>query len=306
MSEPIAYLNGQLIPASQAVLPVYDAGFVLGATVTEQLRTFGGEIFRLPEHLARLQHSLKVSGIQPRESLAEIADISQRLIANNRTLIDQDDDLGLSIFITPGPYGPLSDGFSGGPTVGLHTYRLPFRLWADAYQRGVSLATTTVQQVPSACWPPELKCRSRMHYFLADQQAAALHSGSRALLLDEHGHVSEASTANVVIWIAREGLISPPRTQVLPGISLQVLIELAGRLGLPFQERQILPGEVEKADEVLLTSTPNCLLPVTQFNGRAIDSGKPGEIFQRLISAWNEMVGLDIPEQAKRFSARNI
>ncbi len=302
MSEPLAYLNGQLIPASQAVVPVYDAGFVLGATVTEQLRTFRGEIFRLPKHLARLRHSLEVASIQPRESLCDLADISQRLVANNRALIEADDDLGLSIFITPGPYSALAEGHQAGPTVGLHTYRLPFHLWARAYDNGVSLATTGVQQVPAACWPPELKCRSRMHYYLADKQAAANYPGARAVLLDEHGFVSETSTANVVLWLAKEGLVSPPRTQVLPGISLQVLIELAGRLELPFIERQIFPAELATTEEVLLTSTPNCLLPVTRFNGQSIGGGQPGEIFRRLITAWNEMIGLDIVDQARRFS----
>jgi branched-chain amino acid aminotransferase len=304
LSEPLAYLNGQLLPASQASIPIYDAGFVLGATVTEQLRTFRGEIFRLPEHLARLGHSLEIAGIKPNESLVDLAEISARLMANNRALVNAGDDLGLSIFITPGPYAALAEGHRAGPTVGLHTYCLPFHLWVDAYDRGVALATTGIQQVPAACWPSELKCRSRMHYFLADKQAATNHSGARALLLDENGFVSETSTANVVLWRADEGFVSPPRSQVLPGISLQVLIELAGRLELPFVERQILPSEVATADEVLLTSTPNCLLPVTQFNGQAIGSGRPGEVFRRLTAAWNEMVELDIAAQAKQFAQR--
>ncbi len=304
MSEPIAYFGGQLIPASQAVVPVFDAGFVLGATVTEQLRTFHGELFRMPEHLARLGHSLEIAGMRPNEGLSDLAEISHRLVAHNRGLLDPDDGLGLSIFITPGPYAALADGERGSPLVCLHTYQLPFQLWAEAYERGVALATTSVQQVPPGCWPPELKCRSRMHYYLADREAAARHSGARALLLDEKGFISEASTANVVLLLRGEGLVSPPRTQVLPGISLQVLVELAGRLGLPFIERQILPGELVAADEVLLTSTPNCLLPVTQFNGKAIGSGRAGEAFQRLLAAWNEMVGIDIAEQARRFAKR--
>ncbi|HEY2826724.1 MAG TPA: aminotransferase class IV [Pirellulales bacterium] len=305
MLDPLAYLNGQLLPAQQAVIPVFDSGFVLGATVTEQLRTFRGELFRLPEHLARLRASLESATLHPRESLADLADIAIRIVANNYTLIDPGDDLGLCIFITPGSYAPMAEGTdTGAPTVGLHTYRLPFHLWAEKYDQGVALRTTPIQQVPAACWPPALKCRSRMHYFLADQEAANSEPGSRALLLDHRGLVSEASTANAIAFFSNEGLISPPILQVLPGISMQVVTELAGRLNIRFINRDLTPEEFAGADEAFLTSTPNCLLPVTRFNGRPIGNGQPGKIFGQLLAAWNEMVGFDIAVQARRFAGR--
>ncbi len=305
MREPLAYLNGELIPVSQAVLPVYDIGFVQGATVTEQLRTFGGELFRVPEHLARLHTSLRTAGIEPRESLADFADIGSRLVANNRALVDAEDDLGLCIFVTPGLYAAMAEGVEEtGATVGLHTYRLPFHLWAERYESGVVLRTTGVQQVPAACWPAALKCRSRMHYFLADQEAARVEQGARALLLDGRGMVAETSTANAVAFFRNEGLVSPPISQVLPGISLQVMTELAGRIGTAFVHRDLTPEEFARADEAFISSTPNCLLPVTRLNGQAIGNGKPGAMFQRILAAWNEMVGFDIAAQARRFSGR--
>ncbi|HEY2882788.1 MAG TPA: aminotransferase class IV [Pirellulales bacterium] len=304
MNEPLAYLNGQLLPASQAVVPVYDAGFVLGATVTEQLRTFGGELFRLPEHLERLKHSLARAEIQPDVGIGEMAEIATRLVAHNRGLIDSADDLGLCIFVTPGPYAAMAEGDVSGPSVGLHTYRLPFQLWEKYSDEGVSLATTAIEQVPAACWPAELKCRSRMHYFLADRLAAKQFPGSRALLLDAAGRVMETSTANIVVYSAAEGLISPPISQILPGISLQVLSELAAALRLPIVKRTLLPDEVARADEVFITSTPNCILPVTRFNGQPIGSGKPGKVFTQILSAWDQFVGLDIAGQAKRFAQR--
>jgi branched-chain amino acid aminotransferase len=304
MSEPLAYLNGQLLSASQATIPVFDAGFVLGATVTEQLRTFRGELFRLPEHLARLHVSLQTAGIEPRESLPKLAEIADRLVVQNRALIDLNDDLGLCIFITPGPYAAMAEGTAAESLTCLHTYRLPFHLWSDKYQAGVSLRTTPVQQVPAVCWPAALKCRSRMHYYLADREAAKAEPGARALLLNEHGLIAETSTANVVAYFSQQGLVSPPIPQVLPGISLQVITELAGRLDIPFATREIAPDEFGRADEAFLTSTPNCLLPVTRFNGRAIGNGQPGKIFGQLLAAWNEMAGVNIAEQARRFSNR--
>jgi branched-chain amino acid aminotransferase len=302
--EPIVYLRGQWIAASQAAIPVYDAGFVLGATVTEQLRTFRGELFRLPEHLERLRASLELSGIEPQESLNDIADIADRTVAHNFPLVHPDDDLGLCIFITPGPYAAMAEGDSSPPTVGLHTYQLPFHLWSETYRYGVALRTTPIQQIPSTSLPPALKCRSRMHYFIADRAAAKEQPGSRAVLLDQQSHVSEASTANIVAFFPHEGLVSPPIEHVLPGISLQVLKELAGRLGIPFVARELTADEFAAAGEGFLTSTPNCLLPATQLNGRPIGTGKPSDVFQQLMQAWNELVGFNIADQAKRFSRR--
>jgi branched-subunit amino acid aminotransferase/4-amino-4-deoxychorismate lyase len=304
MVQPIAFLNGKTLPAREATLPIDDAGFVLGATVTEQLRTFGGRLFRLDRHLERLTKSLDICGLHPGLTRDDFGRIAQSLVEHNHPLLERGDDLGLCIFVTPGPYAGLSSGRQGGATVGLHTFPLAFGLWAARYAEGVSLVVTPVEQVSSHCWPAELKCRSRMHYYLADRQAAAIERGARALLLDAEGNVTESSTANIVIHIPDQGLIAPPRGQVLPGVSLEVAIELARGLGISYSERTIRPADVSVADEAYLTSTPNCLLPVSRFAGRPIGDGRPGPIFGRMLAAWNELVGVDIAAQAVRFANR--
>ena len=304
MPEPIVYLNQQLTPASQAAISLFDAGFTLGATATETLRTFRGEIFRLPEHLQRLKRSLQIARLPMKESLDDIAEIAGRVVDHNRALIDADDDLSLSIFVTPGQTSLSPEDWVAIPTVGVVAYPLEFRFWAHRYEEGVSLVVTSIRQVPANCWPPELKCRSRMHYFLADREAHRIEALSRALLLDQEGFITEASTANVLAYYEKEGLIAPPTADVLPGISLQVVSELAGRLGIAFAHRKMSPDDLAGADEAYLTSTPNCILPVTRFNKKPIGSGKPGAIFQKLLAAWNEMVGFDIAEQARRFVRR--
>jgi branched-subunit amino acid aminotransferase/4-amino-4-deoxychorismate lyase len=188
--------------------------------------------------------------------------------------------------------------------VGLHTDPLPFGLWAERYRSGQALYTTEIEQVPAACWPPLLKCRSRMHYFLADRKAAEKEPGARALLLDHDGQVTEASTANVLVYTAGGGLVSPPQDAVLPGVSLAVVARLAHGLGIPLSYRKFPPAEVARADEVILSSTPWCLLPVTRFEGRPIGSGVPGPVFARLLSAWSELAGVDIVRQSRDFAAR--
>jgi branched-chain amino acid aminotransferase len=327
MNEPVAYLNGQWIPATAAAVSVGDAGFVQGTAIAEQLRTFAGKLFRLHDHLVRLARSLEIVGVDAGMSLDELSRTAEELTARNHALLAPGDDLGLSIVVTPGIYSTFAteprkhagEQFKGDspifaetkigtvparPTLCLHTYPLPFHLFAGKYRDGQALATTDIEQVSARCWPPELKCRSRMHYYLADRQAAATDPQARALLLDAQGFVTEASTANVLIYSAGEGVVSPRFGNILHGISLAVAVELAGQLDIPFGEHDLTSDDVAQADEVFLTSTSTCMLPVTRFNGQAIGSGRPGTVFSRMLTAWGEMVGVDIAAQVEQHSRR--
>lgn len=295
---PIAYLNGRYIDAAEARLPVWDAGLVMGATVTEQLRTFHGRLFRLREHLARLRRSLAVVGVDPVASDEQFTEIAAKLVDHNYRLLSAGSDLGLAMLVTPGAYPAFAPDEHCGPTICLHTYPLPFARWAGHYETGVSLVTTPIEQTPAECWPPALKCRSRIHYYLADQAAARIESGSRALLLDREGFVSETATANVLAVPRGEGVVSPPRSKILPGITLDVVRELCDELRISFAERDLTVDDLAGADEILLTSTPSCVLPATRFNGRPIGRGEPGPVFKRLLEAFGRMAGLDIAAQA--------
>ncbi len=305
MEEPLVYLNGRLVPQSSASLSLTDAGFVQGSAVAEQLRTFGGVLFHLEEHLARLRHSVAIVGVDPGVGWGELAEVCREVAARNHRLLAPGDDLGLSVFVTPGEYAAYAPPGPTQPTVCVHTYPLPFRLWAAKYGKGQSLRTTPIRQVPPECWPPALKCRSRIHYRLADRLAAAAEPGARALLLDGNDRVTEASTANLLIYRADEGLISPPASAVLQGISLATAFELAGSLGTASIHRELVLADVCEADEVLLSSTPFCLLPVTGVNGRSIGTGMPGRQFRSLMAAWNDKVGIDVIAQAERFATRD-
>ena len=304
MHEPLTYLNGQFIPASQASISLIDTGFVQGAAVAEQLRTFHGKLFHVEDHVARLEVSLRLLDLDPEVTLDRFAAIAKELCDHNHAILAAGDDLGLSMVVTPGPYAGYGGETRARPTVCLHTYPLPFWSWAEKYRTGQSLVTTAVQQVPWQCWPPEVKCRSRMHYYLADRQAAAIEPGARAVLLDQEGFVTEASTANLLAYRAAEGLLSPPLDRVLRGISLTVLSELAGEMDIPMIQRPLTPADLVTSEELLLSSTPFCLLPVTRFNGRAVGDGRPGRIFEQLIAAWSSRVGVDIVARAQQFATR--
>jgi len=305
MAEPIAYLNGQQIPGSQIAIGATDAGFIQGVTVAEQLRTFGGKLFRLEMHLARLRRSLEIVGVDPELTEADFKRIAGEIAAHNHSLLDPADDLGLTIFVTPGIYSLYAASATRrGPTIGIHTYPLPFASWAEKYRTGESLVVTDVMQVPTRCWPPELKCRSRMHYYLADKRAREIEADARALLLDEGDAVTEASTANILVYRRESGLVSPPKEHILPGVTVAVIEELAGQLGIPFLHREMYLPDVAAADEVLLCSTSPCIWSVVRLNGRSIANGQPGPMSQRLRAAWTQMVGLEIEAQARRFASR--
>ncbi|MGE0537490.1 MAG: aminotransferase class IV [Pirellulales bacterium] len=307
MSEPLVYLNGKLLPASQAHLAIYDAGVVLGATVTEMTRTFGHEPFRLDDHLARLFRALRYVRLDIGLSHAELAARSRELLTNNLPAVDPRDDLGLIHFVTAGEYATYA-GSAGGaarttPTVCMHTFPLPWELWAKRLRQGMHLVTPSIRHVPPQCFDPKMKYRSRMHYFLADQEARLVDPEASALLLDLDGNLTETSGANFLL-VERGTIVSPTLRNILPGISRATVIELAAELGIPFVERDVQVYSAINADEALVTSTPYCLLPVTKVNGVPIGDGSPGPIFRALQAAWSKRVGLDIEKQIVEGAAR--
>lgn len=331
-STPLAWRGGDFLPAAELSIPVHDTGFVLGATVTEQLRTFNGCLFRLTEHLERWERGLAALGLSMPFSRGDLERAARKLVERNHELLPPGGDLGLCVLATPGPYPTLAgEGASGAcsqnkPTLAMHTYALPFPFWRDKYESGQALVISSVRQVPETCWPRGVKHRSRLHYYLADQEAAARQEGARALLLDEAGRVNETSTANLLAYFPQRGLVSPRLEHVLPGVSMFATSDIAARLGIRWSfddirpkqllgdaaggeaasrsEDQHAPGADEVATEVLLTSTPWCLLPVTSIDGIPVGDGRPGPIYRRLLAGWNELTGLDVAQQGQSFAAR--
>jgi branched-chain amino acid aminotransferase len=309
MSEPIVYLNDRMVPASQAHLAIYDAGIVLGATVTEQTRTFHKRPWRLGDHLDRLFRSLRYTRLNIGLSKEQLAGISDDLVEHNARLLDDVEEMGLIHFVTAGEYVTYA-GMSGRParttpTVCVHTFPLPFELWSKKMKQGARLVTPSIRQVPAQCYDPQMKCRSRMHYYLADQEARLVDPEASALLLDLEGNVTETSAANFFI-VERGVLVSPRTAHILPGVSRAMVVELAGKLGIPFADRNFQVFNVINADEAFTTSTPYCLMPVTKINGLPIGNGAPGPLTRRLLAAWSAEVGLDIEKQIEEGAARRL
>ena len=254
-------------------------------------------------------------------SKEELAEISHKLVEHNSRLVHSDDDLGLIQFVTPGEYAPYAgrragfspEGSSETPqaycksglrgTVCVHTFPLPFELWADKMRTGVHLVTPSIRHVPPQCYDPAIKNRSRFHYYLADQEARLTDPHASALLLDLEGNVTETSTANFLM-IEQGTIVSPTTRNILPGISRATAVELAGRLGLRFAERDFDVATAQRADEALVASTPYCVMPVTRLNGTPVGDGRPGPTFRRLLAAWSQEAGLDVARQIQEGAQR--
>lgn len=307
MPEALVYLNGKLVPASQAHLAIFDAGVVLGATVTEMTRTFRHRPYRLEDHLERLFRSLKYTRMDIGQTPDSLAAASRELVAHNAKLVDPEDELGLIHFVTTGEF-PVYAGSAGRaarttPTVCMHTFPMPFELWAEKLDAGAHLVTPSIRHVPPQCYDPKMKYRSRMHYYLADKEAQLVDPDASALLLDLAGNVTETSGSNFLI-VEKGTIVSPTLTNTLPGISRATVIDLAKQLDIPFEVRDIQVHSVINSDEAFTSSTPYCLLPVTKINGLAIGDSRPGPMWCELMTAWSELVGVDIVQQIREGARR--
>ena len=306
MPQPLAYLNGELVAADQAVLPVFDAGVVQGVSVAENLRTFGHQVFRLDPHLDRFTNSLAAVGFDIGLGSSELAGICRDLVAHNCVALDAKDDLGLVLFATAGPYATYSGQPAGSaaarPTLCAHTFPLPFELWATMQDQGLHLVTPSVRQLPEASIDPAIKHRSRLHYYLADLEASRIAPGAKAVLLDNQGRLTETAAASLLLVRNRQ-VIAPPTAGVLGSISAGVVEELCLENGLEFLRKDLWPNDLVDADEALLASTPYCLGPVTRFNDSEVGSGESGPVYDQLMTAWDQLVEIDIRKQVQQGAA---
>lgn len=296
MNEPIAYLNGEFVPNSQCRLPVWDLGIVLGAAVTDFLRTFHQKPYRIEDHVERFYRSCRYARIVPKVSIEESYTITEKLIEENSKLAP-DEELGLVFYMTAGE-NPLYAGAAGipaslEPTYVQHTFPLRFQMWREMFEKGAHCVTPAPRHWPPQCLSSKIKNRNRLHMWIGEQEIKQMEPDATALYLDLEGNITETGGSNFVIY--RDGkVISPRRNNILWGISLTVLEEILDEMGVPFLEEDIQTYDVINADEAWLPSTPYCLGPVVKINGAPIGGGKPGPMWRQLIDRWSERVGKDI------------
>ena len=296
-SEPVVFLGGKFIPVHEAHVNLVDLAVVMGATVTDQLRTFRHLPFRLSDHVERFYRSSQFARITSPLSMQETTQAVESLIEQNASLIAPDEDLGVLLFLSPGQHpGYAAPGHAPSPTFCIHSFTLQFADWRPLFQTGAHVVTPPTRHVPPQCLEPKIKHRSRMHWWIAQQEAQLVDPHAIPLLLDVDGNVTETAGSNFVI-VSGGSVISPSPRNILRGVSLVTLAELCASLGISFMERDFQLYEAIHADEAMLPTTPYCLAPATRINGLPIGNGKPGPVFERLLQAWSKLVGLDILQQ---------
>lgn len=300
-SEPVVYLRGKFLPASQAHISIYDFGVVMGATVTDLLRTFHKKAYRLEDHVHRFCESCKYARIELPIGFAEIVTVTQELVERNGALLLEGGELAIVYFITPGENlvyagSAAAPGSIMSPTFCIHSFPLPFGLFRRFFSSGIHLVTPSTRHVPAQCLDPKIKNRSRLHWWLAEQEAHLADPLAVPFLLDLDGNLTETSGSNVLL--VKDGVVlSPTPRNILLGISRKIIKELCAQLKISFQERDLQVHDAINADEIFVTTTPYCMAPVTKINGLAVADGKPGPIFERLLAAWSAAVGVDIRSQ---------
>lgn len=297
-----AYYNGELVPLSEARVSVYDSALMFGDMVFEMTRSFRRQPFRLEQHLDRLYASLRLLDIDCGLTRADMLRVTMETVEANLGYLEDELDYYIMHDISRGPLDFYRRVFPEGlrPTVIIAIWPMIEHIArvADYYETGVHAVIPTQGAIPSRYLDPKAKTRSRLHYQMANLQAARYGSDAWALMLDEHGYIAEGTSCN--FFMVKDGALytSEPRN-ILRGVSRGYVFILAEELGIPCRGANIEPYDVLQADEAFLTATSFSILPVTRFEGRRIGDGLPGPVTKRLLATWSEKVGVDIPAQAK-------
>ncbi len=291
LQSTIAWKNGQWLPIHQVQLSLDDWGVLQGAMLVDRLRTLNAMPLDVELHVARLKANCDYVGI-PFDELGPIANTIHECVRHNHSRLP-DRDFSIVVLVTPGLAGQ-----AGSPTVIVYVQPLKRDAILHWYAHGQQLYIGEHRNVPSACWSPTVKSRSRLHYYLADRKAEEQFSvhGSvygAAVLLDTEGNTTETSAANI-LCVDREGALHcPPLDNILNGISLQRTLRLAESLSIEVRYRPLPVDFVETSREVILTGTSACIWPASRFGRTEFHNATEQPVYQQLLAAWIEDVQFD-------------
>lgn len=273
------YLNGKFMPIEEACIPVLDRGFIFGDGVYEVIPVYSYRGFRLPEHLRRLQHSLDGIHLPNPYNDEEWTKLINELIARNTG-----EDQYLYLHITRGvakrdhafPKPPVV------PTVFMMSNPLTMPP-AELLQSGVGAVTAQDNR-----W---LRCDIKSIALLPNvllRQMAVDAGCAETILIRDDEFMTEGSASN--IFAVKNGtLLAPPKDHfMLPGITYDVVLEIAADHGIPYQIRKVAKEELFNADEILLTSSTKEVLAITRLDGQPVGQGKPGPMFDKLYRLYQD------------------
>jgi D-alanine transaminase len=273
----MVFLNGKFLPIEEAKVPVLDRGFIFGDGVYELVPVYSRVPFRLDEHLARLERSLAETRIRNPYTRAQWRELIYRLVDAQSF-----DDQGLYFQVTRG-VAKRDHAFPKDvePTVFMMSNPLvtPPR---ELVQKGAA-AVTAQDNRWLRC---DIKSISLIGNCLLRQLSAE--AGAVETILFREGKLTEASASNVFV-VKRGVILSPPKSSlILPGITYDVVVELAGANGLPLELRDVTEPEVRGADEIWVSSSSKEVLPVVSLDAVPVGDGRPGPLFGRMYQLYQE------------------
>lgn len=273
----MVFLNGEILPIEQAKIPVLDRGFIFGDGIYELVPVYSRVPFRLEEHLARLERSLREVRIKNPYTRAEWRDVIQRLIAAQPF-----EDQGLYFQVTRG-VAKRDHAFPQGVEPTVFAMSNPLVSPPAALVEHGAAARSAEDFRWQRC---DIKSISLIGNCLLRQVSAD--AGEAETILFRDGRLTEASASNV--FVVKAGVIqAPPKSNlILPGITYDVVVELAGGAGLPLEFRDIGQTEVRAADELWVTSSSKEVLAIVSLDGKPIGDGKPGPVFRRMYGLYQE------------------
>lgn len=265
------HLNGQLLPQEQAQIPVTDRGFLFGDGVYEIIPAYAGKLFRLNEHLERLQNSLDGVRISNPHGNDEWRQLLEQLLVANQA---EHDDYSIYLQVTRGSAPRRDHAFPEVTTPTIFASVTPITKPADeVYAQGVSAIT-----VEDTRWRHcHIKAITLLPNILLRQQA--VDAGAAEAILLKNGYLTEGAASNVFVVLKGEILTPFKGDELLPGITRDVVLELAQQHELPCREAQISATELSQAEEIWLTSSTREVLAVTLLDGQPVGDGKPGPIW---------------------------
>ena len=281
--QEIIYLNGDLVPRSKAKLSPFDHGFLYGYGLFETMRSYNGTIFRIGRHLERLQKSAKIMSLATKLASFDLEKACYDLLkANNLT----DARIRLTISAGAGDITPNPQTCDQ-PTVFIvarNITPLPPEIYQHGYKAIISSYRRNSQSPLS-----QIKSTCCLENVLALQEARAT-GADEALLLNEKGMLAEGSTCNIFL-LKDKTLITPTiQSGALPGITREVVLELAKSLRIKAVEREVHHRELAEAEEAFRTSSVLEIMPLTYLGEKPIGTGNAGPITQQLVSTYRELV----------------
>lgn len=273
----MVFLNGKFMPIEEAKVPVLDRGFIFGDGVYELVPVYSRVPFRLDEHLARLERSLELVRIRNPYTRAEWRDIILQLVAKQPF-----EDQGVYFQVTRG----VAKRDHAFPKDAVPTVFLMANPLVTPAKELVERGAAAVSAADDRWLHCDIKSISLIGNCLLRQVSAD--AGATETILFRDGRLTEASASNV--FVVRKGVIlSPPKSNlILPGITYDVIFELAQAAALPFEYRDVSRDEVFSADELWVTSSSKEVLAVVTLDGKPVGDGRPGPVFRKMHALYQD------------------